>query len=95
MKPGTGVRRPVPSDRVNVHYTGWTTDGRMFDSSLTRGTSATLALTDVIAGWTEGMQLMVEGETTRFWIPEDLAYEGETGSPVGMLVFDVDLIGIE
>jgi FKBP-type peptidyl-prolyl cis-trans isomerase len=54
-----------------------------------------LALTDVIAGWTEGMQLMVEGETTRFWIPEDLAYEGEAGSPLGMLVFDVDLIGIE
>lgn len=95
LKPGTGVRRPVPSDRVIVHYTGWTTDGKMFDSSLTRGTPATLALTDVIAGWTEGMQIMVEGERTRFWIPEDLAYEGEAGSPMGMLVFEVDLIGIE
>ena len=95
LKPGTGVRRPVPSDRVIVHYTGWTTDGKMFDSSVTRGNPATLALTDVIAGWTEGMQLMVEGERTRFWIPEDLAYEGEAGSPMGMLVFEVDLIGIE
>ncbi len=95
LKPGTGTRLPTQADRVTVHYTGWTANGRMFDSSVLAGAAQTLALTDVIAGWTEGMQLMVEGERTRFWIPEELAYKGEVGSPLGMLVFDVDLIRIE
>ncbi|MBM3818095.1 MAG: peptidylprolyl isomerase [Acidimicrobiia bacterium] len=95
LKPGTGARRPSAFDRVTVHYTGWTTDGKMFDSSVARGMPATLSLEDVIRGWTEGMQLMVEGERTRFWIPQNLAYKGEAGSPRGMLVFDVDLIRIE
>ena len=67
----------------------------MFDSSVARGTPATLGLEDVIRGWTEGMQLMVEGERTRFWIPQDLAYKGEPGNPRGMLVFDVELIKIQ
>jgi peptidylprolyl isomerase len=67
----------------------------MFDSSVARGAPTTLGLEDVIRGWTEGMQLMVEGERTRFWIPEGLAYKGEAGSPRGMLVFDVELIRIE
>jgi peptidylprolyl isomerase len=95
LRPGTGARRPSAFDRVTVHYTGWTTDGKMFDSSVARGMPATLSLEDVIRGWTEGMQLMVEGERTRFWIPQNLAYKGEAGSPRGMLVFDVDLIRIE
>ncbi len=95
LKPGTGTRRPTQFDRVTVHYTGWTTNGRMFDSSLLLGMPQTLALTDVIPGWMEGMQLMVEGERTRFWIPQELAYKGEVGSPLGMLVFEVDLIRIE
>ena len=95
LKPGTGPRRPSAFDRVTVHYTGWTTDGKMFDSSVARGMPATLSLDMVIKGWTEGMQLMVEGERTRFWIPQNLAYNGEAGSPRGMLVFDVDLIRIE
>lgn len=95
LKPGTGLRNPAPWNRVTVHYTGWTTDGKMFDSSVARGQATTLSLDEVIAGWTEGMQLMVEGERTRFWIPQELAYKGETGSPRGMLVFDVDLIKIE
>ncbi len=95
LRPGTGVRNPSAFGRVSVHYTGWTTDGQMFDSSITRGVPTTLALDQVIAGWTEGMQLMVEGERTRFWIPEALAYKGESGSPKGMLVFDVDLVRIE
>ena len=94
LKAGTGARKPGPRDAVTVHYTGWTTDGKMFDSSVARGTPATLMLDDVIGGWTEGMQLMVEGERTRFWIPEELAYKGEPGAPRGMLVFDVDLIRI-
>jgi peptidylprolyl isomerase len=81
--------------RVTVHYTGWTTDGKMFDSSVMKGTPATFNLTDVIKGWTEGVQLMVEGEKTRFWIPQELAYQGQSGGPRGMLVFDIELITIE
>lgn len=95
LRPGFGTRRPAAVSRVTVHYTGWTTDGKMFDSSVARGTPATFALDDVIAGWTEGVQLMVEGERTRFWIPENLAYKGEVGQPRGMLVFEIDLIRIE
>ena len=56
-----------------MDYTGWTTDGKMFDSSVTRGQKATFPLNAVIAGWTEGLQLMTVGETRRFWIPEKLA----------------------
>ena len=78
-----------------MHYTGWTTDGKMFDSSVVRGEPATFALDGVIPGWTEGLQLMYEGEKTRFWIPEKLAYQGQPGAPKGMLVFDVELIRIE
>lgn len=94
LKAGTGVRNPVSFSEVTVHYTGWTTDGKMFDSSLVRGTPTTFRLDDVIRGWTEGVALMVEGERTRFWIPEELAYKGEANSPKGMLVFDIDLIRI-
>lgn len=95
LQPGSGVRKPQPWERVSVHYTGWTLDGKMFDSSVSRGMPTTMALDQVIKGWTEGVGLMVEGERTRFWIPEDLAYKGEAGSPKGMLVFDIDLIRIE
>jgi FKBP-type peptidyl-prolyl cis-trans isomerase len=95
LKPGIGARRPSSFDRVTVHYTGWTTDGKMFDSSVSRGIPTTFRLDSVIAGWTEGVGLMVEGERTRFWIPQDLAYKGEAGGPRGMLVFDVELIRIE
>jgi len=95
LKPGIGIRRPSALSRVNVHYTGWTTDGKMFDSSLVKGAPVTLDLDGVIPGWTEGVQLMVEGERRRFWIPESLAYKGERGQPRGMLVFDIDLIRIE
>ena len=94
LKPGTGKTHPTARSRVRVHYTGWTTDGKMFDSSVMRGSPATFGLDQVIKGWTEGVQLMVEGEKTRFWIPLDLAFKGEAGSPRGMLVFDVELIRI-
>jgi peptidylprolyl isomerase len=95
LRVGTGGRKPAAWDRVTVHYTGWTTDGKMFDSSVQRGTPTTMGLDDVIRGWTEGVQLMAEGERTRFWVPEGLAYKGEAGSPRGMLVFDIELIRIE
>jgi len=94
LKPGTGTVHPKKDSIVRVHYTGWTTDGKMFDSSLAKGTAATFGLTDVIPGWTEGLQLMTEGESRRFWIPKGLAYRGAPGKPEGMLVFDIDLIEI-
>ncbi len=94
LQPGAGARKPYDSSRVTVHYTGWKTDGKMFDSSVMRGAPATFKLDEVIKGWTEGVQMMVEGEKMRFWIPESLAY-AQGGGPRGMLVFDVELIRIE
>jgi len=95
LEPGTGTVHPTATNRVTVHYTGWTTDGKMFDSSVTRGQPATFALNQVIPGWTEGVQLMVTGEKRRFWIPEAIAYKGQQGAPQGMLVFDVELLEIQ
>jgi peptidylprolyl isomerase len=94
LQPGIGAKHPTSRSQVTVHYTGWTTDGKMFDSSVTRGEPATFPLDGVSAGWTEGVQLMVEGEKTRFWIPESLAYKGQS-APYGMLVFDVELLKIQ
>jgi FKBP-type peptidyl-prolyl cis-trans isomerase len=91
---GVGGRHPKSSSAVTVHYSGWTTDGKLFDSSVVRGVPTTFPLDNVIPGWTEGVQLMVEGEKTRFWIPEALAYKGQPGQPKGMLVFDIELIKI-
>ncbi len=94
LRAGTGTTHPTAENVVEVHYSGWTTDGQMFDSSVTRGEPAQFPLGGVIAGWTEGVQLMVEGERRRFWIPEALAYQGRPGAPAGMLVFDVELMRI-
>ena len=94
LKPGTGTKRVSKNGAVRVHYTGWTTDGKMFDSSIGRGTPAFFQLTKVIPGWTEGLQLMVEGEVRRFWIPKKLAYRGAPGKPEVMLVFDIELIEV-
>lgn len=97
LTPGTGTEHPAVNDTVKVDYSGWTTDGKMFDSSvapLQKGKKAapiTLSLSHVIPGWTEGMQLMVVGEKRRLWIPQELAYNGKPGAPAGMLVFDVEL----
>ena len=91
---GEGTRRPRATDRVRVDYSGWQTDGTLFDSSLRRGMPSEFGLDGVIDGWTEGLQLMVEGEQRRFWIPEELAYRGTRDRPSGMLVFDVELISI-
>jgi FKBP-type peptidyl-prolyl cis-trans isomerase len=93
LKEGVGGRHPRANSEVTVHYTGWTTDGKMFDSSVVRGQPSTFGLDGVIAGWTEGLQLMFEGEKTRFWIPEKLAYEGKK-APYGLLVFDIELVKI-
>ena len=77
---------------MRVHYTGWTTDGKPFDSSYLGGGPATFGVGDVIEGWTEGLQLMTVGQKMRFWIPKKLAYKGKKGKPKGMLVFDVELV---
>ena len=95
IKRGKKRVRPGPTSLVKVHYTGWmASDGVMFDS--TDGMDPrVLPLDGVIAGWTEGIQLMGKGGKARFWIPGELAY-GETdtasGTPYGLLVFDVTLI---
>jgi FKBP-type peptidyl-prolyl cis-trans isomerase len=94
LQAGTGSDHPLAVDKVKVHYTGWTTDGKMFDSSVARGKPALFPLDHVIAGWTEGVQLMVEGEKRRLWIPAKLAYAGRPDRPQGMLVFDVELLDI-
>ncbi len=94
LRPGTGESRPGPRSTVEVHYTGWTVDGKMFDSSIPRGAASSFALDKVIGGWTEGLQLMTEGEVRRLWIPKKLAYRGQPGFPEGMLVFEVELIRI-
>jgi peptidylprolyl isomerase len=98
ITPGTGKDHPKSSSTVTVNYTGWTTDGKMFDSSVTRGTPISFPLNGVIKGWTEGVQLMVVGEKRRFWIPADLAYGNNPSDPRlprGMLVFDIELISIK
>src|SRR5574338_574727 len=77
LQPGTSTQHPRPNSQVTVNYTGWTTDGKMFDSSVQRGEPATFSLDGVIPGWTEGVQRMVPGEKCRFWIPGSLAYDGD------------------
>lgn len=94
IEQGTGDRTPFPSDTVRVHYVGWYPDGMRFDSS--RSGPREFAVGGVIDGWTEGLQLMVEGEVRRFWIPSELAY-GDNPTPprpAGDLVFDVELLAI-
>ncbi|HEX7677133.1 MAG TPA: FKBP-type peptidyl-prolyl cis-trans isomerase, partial [Thermoanaerobaculia bacterium] len=94
LVPGSGTVHPKGYSKVVVDYSGWTTDGQMFDTSVLRGEPAEFGLDRVIPGWTEGIQLMTEGEKVRFWIPQRIAYKGQPGMPAGMLVFDVELIKI-
>lgn len=96
---GKGSVSPKATDTVTVHYRGTTIDGAEFDSSFSRGEPASFPLNRVIAGWTEGVQLMTEGATYRFYIPSELAY-GERGAgsaiaPNAALIFDVELIKIQ
>lgn len=95
LRAGTGQERPTREDRVLVHYTGWTTDGVMFDSTHSRGEPATFSVGEVIRGWTDALTHMTVGQVRRVWIPEELAYRGAAGMPAGMLVFDIELIAIQ
>jgi len=94
LRVGLGRDHPGPHSQVLVNYTGWTTDGKMFDSSIKNGSPLQFGVDEVIPGWTEGLQLMVPGEKRRFWIPSKLAYNNAPGMPQGMLVFDVELLEI-
>jgi peptidylprolyl isomerase len=97
LQAGSGTTHPTASDRVKVHYHGTLIDGTVFDSSVDRGEPISFGLKQVIAGWTEGLQLMVEGEKTRFFIPASLAYGNRSAGkikPGSTLIFDVELIGI-
>jgi FKBP-type peptidyl-prolyl cis-trans isomerase len=95
LKAGKGGPHPTQGDSVRVNYTGWTTDGRMFDSSIIKGEPAEFNLRGVIVGWTEGIPLMSVGDKFRFWIPDHLAYKGQPDRPQGMLVFDIELLEIK
>jgi FKBP-type peptidyl-prolyl cis-trans isomerase FklB len=95
---GTG-EKPLSTTRVKVHYHGTTIEGKVFDSSVNRGEPATFGLNQVIAGWTEGLQLMPVGSKFRFYIPQELAYGANAPSqeikPYSVLIFDVELLSIE
>ena len=97
LKEGNG-KKPSAKDSVKCHYEGFLIDGTVFDSSVQRGEPAVFGLQQVIAGWTEGLQLMQEGAKYRFFIPYRLAYgEGGAGAsipPFAALVFDVELIEV-
>ena len=101
LQVGMSNVRPMARSTVSVHYTGWTPDGKMFDSSVARGEPTEFPLDMVIAGWTEGVQLMVVGEKRRFWIPGNLAYDNlpvnpnRPPPPKGMLVFDIELLAVK
>lgn len=97
LRGGEG-KRPLATDRVKCHYEGRLTGGQVFDSSYRRGEPAVFPLNGVIAGWTEGLQLMQEGAKYRFFIPYHLAY-GEQGAgqaipPYAALIFDVELLEV-
>lgn len=97
VKPGTGTIHPRATSTVKVNYTGWRTNGEMFDSSVMRGEPIEFSLTGVIAGWQEGVRLMVLGDKYRFWIPGPLAYDliPDPSKPKGMLVFEIELLDIK
>ncbi len=97
LKVGDGSTHPTAADRVTVHYHGTLIDGTVFDSSVARGEPIAFGLNQVIKGWTEGVQLMVKGEKTRFYIPSELAYGNRSAGKIpsgSTLIFDVELLGI-
>jgi FKBP-type peptidyl-prolyl cis-trans isomerase FklB len=99
LKHGTGTVSPKATDTVKVHYEGKLLDGTVFDSSIARGQPISFPLNGVIAGWTEGLQLMKVGDKFKFEIPPNLAYGANSPSsaipPNSTLIFEVELLGIQ
>lgn len=98
LEEGTGTVKPTASNRVKVHYHGTLIDGTVFDSSVDRGEPITFGVKQVIKGWQEGLQYMVEGQKIRLFVPSTLAYgKGGTGPipPASTLIFDVELLEIQ
>jgi peptidylprolyl isomerase len=94
---GEGTEHPSAFSKVKVHYHGTLLNGTVFDSSVDRGESISFGLNQVIKGWTEGLQLMVVGEKTRFYIPANLGYGNSATSKISagsLLIFDVELLAI-
>ena len=97
LQKGTGTVHPSARDKVKVHYHGTLIDGTVFDSSVERDKPISFGLNQVIKGWSEGVQLMVVGEKTRFFIPAELAYGNRQAGKIGpgsTLIFEVELLGI-
>ena len=95
---GEGDEHPTSTSKVKVHYHGTMIDGTVFDSSVERGEPISFGLNQVIKGWTEGVQLMVVGEKTRFFIPSSLGYGNSAAGkiqPGSVLIFDVELLAID
>jgi peptidylprolyl isomerase len=98
LEEGTGSTHPGPKSKVLAHYHGTLIDGSVFDSSVDRGTPLSFGLNQVIRGWTEGLQLMVEGQKNRLFIPSELAYGNRAAGSIpggSVLIFDVELITIK
>ena len=97
LQRGKGGPHPNPSSTIEIDYVGWDFQGHMFDSSLPRGAPSRFPLNGLIKGWQEGVLLMSPGDTFRFWVPGNLAYDSFPGgdSPKGKLVFDITLYAFD
>lgn len=97
LNKGAGTVHPTAKSNVTVHYHGTLINGTVYDSSVDRGEPISFGLNQVIAGWTEGVQLMVEGDKFRFYIPSNLAYGNRAVGKIpsgSLLIFDVELLAI-
>jgi peptidylprolyl isomerase len=95
LKSGGGTQIPTSKDTITAHLTGWTSDGKRFESTIPKGTPKTWRVVAMIPGLTDAFLLMPVGDTWRIWVPENLAYAGGPGRPQGMLVFDVTMVSID
>ncbi|HEY4060182.1 MAG TPA: FKBP-type peptidyl-prolyl cis-trans isomerase, partial [Kofleriaceae bacterium] len=95
LKAGTGGPKPTIDQDIQVEYTGWTQDKRVFDSTIIKGAPADMSMNGVIVGWQDTLPLMSVGDKWRLWVPAELAYAGAPNRPQGMLVTDVELLAIK
>lgn len=98
LKSGTGERHPLPSDTVIVHFSGWRSDGRLFESTVTSKHPASIRVATTMAGFREALTNMVPGEKARFWIPAALAYGDNPANrfnPAGDLVYEIELLAVQ